>query len=150
MKLTRCHSFRPMFVPMQQLQNEMNRLFTGWGTDGCRLTPAATVFPAVNMWEDADAIFVEAELPGLDSKDLEIHVAGGNQLTIKGERKQAVPEGGIRHRHERGAGSFSRVVMLPFAVDQDKVDARFENGVLSIKLPKHEAAKPRKINVKCE
>ena len=72
----------------------------------------------------------------------------GNQLTIKGDRKSAVPEKGVRHRQERGFGNFVRVLALPFAVDADKVEARFENGVLQIKLAKHESAKPRKIHVK--
>jgi HSP20 family protein len=132
---------------MQQLQTEMNRLFDHWG-DGGRGRWFATSYPAVNVWEDAENVFVEAELPGLDPKDLEIHVTGGNQLTLKGERKESVPEKGVVHRQERGFGSFVRVVTLPFQVNADKVDAHFENGVLLIKLPKHEAAKPRKINVK--
>jgi HSP20 family protein len=132
---------------MHQLQSEMNRLFDRWG-DGGRGHAFATSYPAVNIWDDAESVFVEAELPGLDSKDLEIHVTGGNQLTLKGERKEAIPEKGVVHRQERGFGTFVRVLTLPFQVNADKVDARFENGVLLIKLPKHEAAKPRKINVK--
>jgi HSP20 family protein len=132
---------------MQQLQSEMNRLFDRWG-DGGRGHTFATSYPAVNVWEDGENVLVEAELPGLDPKDLEIHVTGGNQLTLKGERKEAIPEKRVVHRQERGFGTFVRVLTLPFPVNADKVDARFENGVLLVKLPKHEAAKPRKINVK--
>ncbi len=136
---------------LQQLQSEMNRLFDRWGgADGGYRQASAAAYPAVNVWEDGDHVYVEAELPGIDRKDLEIYVTGGSQLTIKGERKKEVPEKGVWHRQERGAGTFVRVVNLPFAVDRDKVDARLENGVLTVKLAKHENAKPRKINVKAE
>jgi HSP20 family protein len=146
MRQTRWQNFNPIFSQVQQLQTEMNRLFDRWGDNGSRGYAAA--FPAVNVWEDADTVFVEAELPGMDAKDLEIHVTGGNQLTIKGERKQQTPPKGVVHRQERGFGTFTRVLTLPFAVNADKVDAKFENGVLVISLPKHEGAKPRKITVK--
>ena len=68
----------------------------------------------------------------------------------KGERKPQVPEKATCHRQERGFGSFVRVLTLPFEVNRDNVDARFENGVLQVKLAKHESAKPRKITVKAE
>jgi HSP20 family protein len=132
---------------MQQLQTEMNRLLDRWG-DGGRGRGLAAAYPAVNVWEDTESVFVEAELPGLDPKELEIHVTGGNQLTLKGERKQNIPQKGVVHRQERGFGSFVRVLTLPFQVNSDRVDAHFENGVLLVKLAKHEAAKARKITVK--
>jgi HSP20 family protein len=110
----------------------------------------SAAFPAVNVWEDAEAVNVDAELPGLDLKDLEIYVTGGNQLTIKGERKRVPPDKAVYHRQERGFGTFIRVLTLPFEVDSSKVDARLENGILTIKLAKHEAAKPRKIVVKAQ
>jgi HSP20 family protein len=147
MNQTRWQPFSPIWNQMQQLQTEMNRVFDRWG-DGGRGRGFATTYPAVNVWEDAENVYVEAELPGVDPKDLEIHVTGGNQLTLKGERKEAVPEKGVVHRQERGFGSFVRVLTLPFQVNADRVDARFDNGVLLIKLAKHEAAKPRKISVK--
>jgi HSP20 family protein len=148
MRLTRWQPFSPVFGQLQQLQNEMNRLFDRWGDDGGRLFGLISAFPPVNMWEDADNVYVEAELPGLDLKDLEIFVTGGNQLSLKGERKQSLPEKGVWHRQERTAGTFARVLTLPINVDPDKVEARLENGVLRLKLAKHEAAKPRKIPVK--
>jgi HSP20 family protein len=150
MRLSRWQSFTPFLDQLQQLQGEMNRLVERWGGDGGWARGFATSYPAVNIWEDADSVFVEAELPGLDLKDLEIYVTGGNQLTLKGERRQTMPEQSTAHRQERGFGSFVRVLTLPFDVDPDKVEARFENGVLLIKLAKHAAAKPRKIPVKAE
>ena len=132
---------------LQQFQTEMNRLFDRWGNEQ---GGGLATFPAVNVWEDNETVTVEAELPGLDLKDLEIYVTGGNQLTLKGERKANAPEKGVWHRQERGFGKFARSLTLPFNVDADKVDARFENGVLLVTLPKHESARPRKINVKGE
>jgi HSP20 family protein len=150
MTTSRWQTANPVWNQLHQLQQEMNRLFSRWGEDGGRWSSLAGGYPAVNVWEDADKVFVEAELPGLDLKDLEIYVTGGNQLTVKGERKPNVPEKGLWHRQERGFGKFARSLTLPFNVDADKVDARFENGVLLVTLPKHESAKPRKINIKGE
>jgi len=127
----------------------MNRVFDRWGEDGRHLLGVAAR-PAVNVSEDAENIFVEAELPGLDLKDLSIYVTGGNRLTIKGERKQMTAAKGVWHRQERSFGQFMRLLTLPVNVDADKVEARFENGVLLVKLAKHESAKPRKITVKTE
>jgi HSP20 family protein len=132
---------------LNQLQREMNQIFSRWGEDGLR-SLGLNQYPAVNVWEDGDDLLVEAEVPGLNLADLEIFVTGSNQLTIKGDRKSAVPEKGVRHRQERGFGNFVRVLALPFAVDAEKVEAKFENGVLQVKLAKHESAKPRKIHVK--
>jgi HSP20 family protein len=137
----------PVWNQLQQLQSEMNQLLSRVGEDGGRMFGLSGGYPPVNVWEDSDAAHVEAELPGLDLKDLEIYVTGGNQLTIKGERKPNVPEKTVCHREERSYGAFTRTLTLPFNVDADKVEARFENGVLHLRLPKHESARPRKINV---
>jgi len=143
--------FHPMWNQLQQIQGEMNRLFDRWGEgegeDG-RRQRGFTGFPAVNVWEDGESLHLEAELPGQKLDDLEIYVTGNNQLTLKGERKPKVPEKAARHRQERGFGKFVRTITLPFAVDPNNVDARFENGILNIKLAKHESAKARKIVVK--
>jgi HSP20 family protein len=130
---------------LQQFQGEMNRLFDRWGSG-----TGAREFPALNAWEENEQLCVEAEVPGLDLKDLEIYVTGGNQLTIKGERRPVLPEKGVWHRQERAYGKFARTLNLPYAVDADKVEARLENGVLLIKLAKHESARPRKIPVKAQ
>src|SRR4051794_13050483 len=123
MRVSRLPSSTPFWDQLQQFQSEMNRLFDRWTPNG---GPAglAAAYPALNVWEDADQVFVEAELPGLKLEDLEIFVTGGNQLTIKGERKPPTPEKGVWHRQERGFGTFVRTLTLPFPVDADKVDAR--------------------------
>jgi HSP20 family protein len=138
------------FNQLQQLRNEMNRLFGRGGTDGGSGFEQTGVFPPLNVWEDGDKLFVEAELPGLELKDMEMYVTNGNQLTIKGERKVSAPDKGVWHRQERATGTFVRSLTLPYNVDAEKVDAKFENGVLLVTLPRHESAKPRKITVKGE
>jgi HSP20 family protein len=144
---SRWQSFNPVLNQLHQFQDEMNRLFDRWN-GGAPVSPGG--FPALNVWEDGEEVFVEAELPGLDLKDLEIYVTGGNQLTLKGARKPSVPEQGVWHRQERAFGAFNRTLTLPFPVNPDQVDAKLENGVLHLKLTKHESARPRKIPVKAE
>jgi len=133
------------------MQDEMNRLFQRWGDDGGREMGLA--YPAVNIWDQGNHLFIEAELPGMNLKDLEIYVTGNNQLTIKGERKPVAPENGakvVRHRQERGFGTFTRTLTLPYPVNADNVQARLESGVLHLELAKHESARPRKIQVKAQ
>jgi len=136
-----------MMAEMNRLREEMDRLFSRFGWDGGRLLARAT-YPPLNLWEDEDNLYVEAELPGFELSELEITVTGENQLSLKGERRQPELQGGTWHRQERGYGSFSRLVELPHPVDADKVTAELKHGVLTITLPKREEAKPRKIEVK--
>jgi HSP20 family protein len=132
-------------APFTELRREMDRLFDTFGA-GAGQAPRATTFPAVNVWEDADNLHAEAEIPGVSKDDLEVY-AIGNELVIKGRRNGAQGESVAYHRQERGTGDFTRVVTLPIDVQADKVDARLHDGVLSITLPKVEAVKPRKISV---
>jgi HSP20 family protein len=93
-------------------------------------------------------LVVNAEVPGIDVKDIDISVVG-ETLTLSGARKsEDLEEGSRYHRQERGSGKFNRSVELPFPVDIDKVEATFKNGVLHISLPRSEADKPKKIVVK--
>jgi HSP20 family protein len=133
---------------MHRLRNEMDRLFGRYGSGRSPRQFGMSVFPPVNLWEDDDNLYVEAELPGFELDELEIYVTGGNQLSVKGERKQPELTNGSWHRQERGFGNFSRMIELPSDVDCDKVSAEFKHGVLTIKLAKSEAVKPRRIEVK--
>jgi len=146
MRQSRWQGSTPWWNQLQQFQHEMNRLFDRWG-DGQTAVPA---FPPINAWEDGEQLCLEAELPGLDLKNLNIFVTGGNQLTLEGERQPPATDKGVWHRQERGFGRFNRTLTLPFPVDPDKVEARLENGILVVKLAKHESARPRKIPVKAE
>jgi len=137
-------TMNPVWRSLNDMQHEMNRIFDRWGNQ----TFGVVEFPALNLWEENDSLYLEAELPGLELADLEIYVTGHNQFTIKGERKQPEIEKGVQHRQERAFGKFTRSITLPYAVDESKVDAHFESGVLKVRLPKHEAAMPRKIAIK--
>jgi HSP20 family protein len=132
---------------LTRLRDEMDRLFGRW--TGRRFPLAPTTYPLMNLWEDEDHLFVEAELPGMELGDLEIYVHG-DQLAVKGERKEPVCENGTWHRRERGYGKFARVLELPVTVNEDKVEAAFKSGVLTVTLPKRAEAKPRRIEVRAD
>lgn len=130
---------RDPFDLMRQLQG---------GLDASHAPATAGGFPAVNLWQGAESAAVTAELPGVEPDDIEISVKD-NVLTLAGERK--APEAGeeiVWHRRERSFGRFSRVIQLPFRVDPNKVEARFENGVLQVELHRPEEEKPRRISIK--
>lgn len=126
---------------VNRFQQDLETLFGRQGAGG------VWSFPALNIWEDDDQVFVEAELPGYQLNDLEIFVVGSDQLVLKGERKATDHPKAVCHRQERNFGTFNRSVSLPTAVDPDKVQARLENGVLKITLAKSPVAKPKKINI---
>ncbi len=137
----------PVWNQLHQVQHDVNRLLDRWEGSGRQFLGLAE-FPAVNLWEEGDAFYLEAELPGLELNDLEIYVTNRNQLTLKGERRSPAPEKVVKHRQERAFGKFARTLTLPVPVDEAAVDARFEHGVLRLRLPKHEGARPRKIEIK--
>jgi HSP20 family protein len=130
------------------LRRQIDRVFEQVMEPGSVSTFGVRAFPALNVWEDNDCVFVEAELPGVDIGDVEINVVDG-ELSIKGARRQLNNGNGnlTFHRQERAIGEFSRFLTLPDAIDADKVEAVLKSGVLTIKLPKAEAAKPRRIQV---
>ena len=131
---------------VQTLQDQMNRLFDRYGDNGEYADEYAT-YPALNVWEEDDAFELELAVPGFKQEELEIFVTNQNQVTIKGERVEAKPEKAVQHRQERYFGKVMRTMTLPSRVDENKVEARLENGILKLRLPKHEGAKPRKIQV---
>jgi HSP20 family protein len=139
--------------PLQQLRDEVDRLFTSVFThptvSGATRLVTGRGFPAVNVWEDDENLFVEAEVPGLKAEHLDVTVVG-DELTIKGQRPEEPETEAAYHRRERGVGSFTRVIRLTSEVEADKVQASLNDGVLLLTLPKAEDAKPRKIKVKTE
>lgn len=139
--------FDSSYSGLDQMRREMERLIGRFSTGSYR--PYQTgVFPLVNLSEDKDNYYVNAELPGLDAEDLDITVTGNN-LSISGERK--IPSAGNDvkyHRREREAGKFSRMIGLPGEIDADKVDASLADGILTVRVAKAEIAKPKKISVK--
>ena len=142
-------------VRWQRLSNELTDLQAEMNYLCGRPTAAswptlARAYPAVNVWEDDDNVYVEAEVPGLTQEQLQIFVGEGSLLSIQGERLPCKTPGDVWHRQERGFGKFNRVLQLPAPVDADKVQAKFEHGVLLLTMPKSAAAKPRRITVRGE
>ena len=138
--------FRSPYDELHQMRQRLERLYEETATPGQRLS--AGVFPLINLTEDQNSYLVRAELPGVKGDELDIQVTENN-LSISGERKIAAAEEGAKyHRREREAGSFSRIIGLPGDINSDKVDAKLENGILTIVVAKAEAAKPRQILVK--
>ena len=136
---------QPVF-PFGDLRREVDRLLDDYAAP--LVSGRARSFPALNVWENEDNLFVEAELPGFTMNDVELTVIG-DELSIKGERKAGpAEEQATFHRRERGIGPFSRFITLPVDVDADRVEAVLRDGVLTITLPKAAEAKPRRIQVK--
>ncbi len=127
---------------IRHLQRQMNRLLD-------RQYPALIEFPAVNIWANEQDVVLTAELPGMAPDDLEISVQN-NMVTLKGSLKEEeqLKENERYHREERATGSFQRSWRLPFNVDRDHVEAKLENGVLTLTLPRSEEDKPKKIQIK--
>ena len=137
------------FREFAQLQNRINRAFSdayGHGDEG--LTTSGSWVPPVDIFQNGDhEIVLKAELPDMRREDIDITVDNGT-LTIKGDKKfsNEVKEDQY-HRIERHYGAFSRSFTLPQTVDTGKVGADYRNGVLTVRLPLREEAKPRQIKV---
>ncbi len=136
------------FAELERLRRQMDLLSEGLLGPRLGGMPAAGVFPLMNITEDKDNYYVRAELPGLKADDLELSVTA-DTLSISGERKMSEEDEKAQyHRRERDFGKFSRIVNLPSQLDTSKVEAECVDGVLTVILPKAEAAKPRQIAVK--
>lgn len=133
------------FGELDDMRRGMERLLDSlYRTSGQR---ASGVFPAVNLSEDSEAVYVRAELPGIDKDDLEITVHHGT-LTVAGERKPPVAEEGVSmHRRERGYGRFRRSITVPTQIDPEHVRADYAEGILTIAMPKAPEARPRRIEI---
>jgi HSP20 family protein len=135
---------------MMALRHDMNRLVHEFfrGTNGGeRSWRMGSWRPAVDIYENDQALTLKAELPGFSKDDLQVEIKD-NVLTLKGERKResAVKEEQY-HRVERAYGAFQRSFMLPTRVDAGKAEATFKDGVLELKLPKAEEAKPKRVGI---
>jgi len=132
------------FERIRQGLDELSRAFLGQ-----EFAPLsrATVYPPLNIYETGEAVVVKAELPGIQADDLDISVEG-DTLTIQGKRPPRQEGEEISyHRREINYGSFSRAVTLPTKIDVDKIEAKLQDGILTITLPKAEEVKPKKISV---
>lgn len=136
------------FASLADLREEMNRLFDS-SLRRFRLGDFEGAFaPPIDVVEEKDNYLVRAELPGISKDDVKVTLQD-NLLTIKGEKKHEAETKDANYYHkERVYGSFSRTIQLPAGVDAKRIDARFKDGVLHVKLPKTEEAKPKQIEVK--
>jgi HSP20 family protein len=104
-------------------------------------------YPPVNIFDEHDTLVIVAEVPGLDPGKIEISGAA-HTLTISGERtRESTADNAAYHRQERPYGNFSRSIQLPEDLDVDKASARYDAGVLTVRVPKAEHARPRRITV---
>ncbi len=134
--------------PVESLREEVEDLFARAFGEDIALWPGERAMPSLDLAETDGAIEARVDLPGMEAKDIDIQVSG-NLLTISGSRKEEREEKGKTfHRIERRLGSFSRSVTLPCPVKEDAIDAQYKNGTLTVKMPKTEEAKSRKITVK--
>lgn len=139
-------SMMDIFPEFGRLRREVNRLISA--APFLSATPFATDFPAVNVWEGQEDAVVTLEVPGIDSRKLDLSIAG-DVLKISGSREMAgAGEAQTYYRQERSSGSFIRTLQLPFHVEAEKAEARYEKGILQILLPRAESEKPKKITVK--
>jgi len=124
------------------MQSEMNRLFGGF------TAATARDFPPINIWLGQNSVVVTAELPGVTAADVNLSLQE-DVLTLDGQREPKTQQENVNwQRRERAYGTFSRAVQLPFRVDPDKVQARFDNGILEIELERLEADRPKKIAIR--
>ena len=132
------------FRELAQMQGEMSRLLNGLYEGG---RGSQGWVPSLDVWETESDIVYAFDLPGLEEDKISIEVQD-DTLTVTGERERATQEQGDRfYRFERRTGSFSRAVGLPAGVDENKIDASYKNGVLEVRVPKPEEAKPRRIQL---
>jgi len=145
---------------LARLRNEMDRLFDefmGAGWPSLRRWPEllggwpyAEAAPALDVYDDKDAVVVKAEVPGMEKDDVHVDISG-DVLTVRGEKKKEEKiEEEDYYCRERAFGAFSRSIRLPVEVQGDKASATFKNGVLEMRLPKKEAAKRRSVSIKVE
>ena len=130
------------FAQMRREMESLMERLTGVTAD----ESVAGVFPLMNVSEDRDHYYVRALMPGVDATQLNVSVVN-QTITLSGTRQSPQEAGASYHRKERGEGAFSRSVTLPAAFDGTRVDAKYVDGILTLTLPKPEAAKPRRVQV---
>jgi HSP20 family protein len=138
-----------MLGAIDLLHNKRDQVFSDFNRSfghGPGLTFRSSA-PRTNFYENGDTFEIQAEIPGIAKEDLNISIQG-NYLEISGSRSADTPEGYKVHRSESGASTFSKRFTLPDEVDAQKVEANLKDGILYLKLPKSETAKPRQIEIK--
>ena len=134
-----------LVVRPQPFTREVDRMFDAFfGGEG----EARRWVPAMDVWEEGEHFVLKADLPGVTESDVSIEVQDGT-LTVSGERRsEERKEGAGWYRYERSSGSFSRSLTLPEGVNPEGIDAEFAAGVLTVRIPKPEERKPRRVEIK--
>ena len=140
------HGMRAHFGELDRMRRHLDQIF-GQLEQPAAVARGAGVFPLVNLTETQDNYIIRGEIPGVPADKLDIQTMGRN-VTISGERQIDIDPNAKYHRRERESGRFSRAIALPGDIDRDKVSATLKNGVLELTIPKAQAAKPRKIDIK--
>lgn len=143
-------ALRPLFNrdPFSGLQKEMDDLLSRFQADWDGSGVVGAISPSVDLSETDDAFQIRMDVPGMKPDEINIEVSGST-IRISGEHKEEKEEKGkTYHRIERRSGSFARVLPLPAAVKEDKVNAECKDGVLTVTLPKTEEAKTRTVKIK--
>ena len=150
MAITRRNDYGGNLTGLRQLNRMLDEAFGTWPFDNQGTITSAWI-PPCDVMEDAENVRIVMELPGVRSEDVKLSLEN-NILTIRGEKRQESQETGDKtsrvHRYERSYGSFERTFALPNTVDPEKVEASYDNGVLTVSLPKAERMRPREIQVK--
>ena len=135
-----------IFDELESLQSDVNRMLSG--QEAARLARRAkAAYPPLNVWSSPEGLAIDAEMPGVDPKDVEISVIG-DELTLRGKiNAQEAPATEILPRGERPAGEFVRTLQLPCRANTGAVKATCKNGILRISVPRSEEEKPRKIAI---
>src|ERR1700679_1594337 len=149
--MTRFVPFRSPLDGVAALQNRLNSIFNDFASPNGELQneslSAGNFIPPVDIYEDPHKLLLRLEVPGIPQEDLQINLEN-QTLTVKGERKFVKDEKEENfHRIERRYGSFVRSFALPATIETDSAQANYENGVLSIRLQKREAAKPKQLKI---
>ncbi len=148
MAIERWNPFRDLFTLQDRMNSLFDEAFRGLTSRGEGLPYRGSWAPAVDIYEDNNNLYVEAELPGMSEKDIKVNLEN-NTLTLSGERKwEREDKNDNVHRVERAYGTFVRSFTIPATVDPEKVSAVYKDGVLKVTLPKREESKPREISVK--
>lgn len=131
---------------LDQMRREMDRAMDTRADEGSSVATSDWV-PAVDIKEEKDRFVIIADIPGVDPKDIEVHMENG-MLTIKGEKETEKKEEREGYKRvERSYGSFYRRFSLPDTADAEKITAKSNNGVLEVRIGKQEQVQPRKISV---
>jgi len=135
------------FFDVDKTLEEMDRMLSGIGRPlEIRSVPRGTL-PAINLYDQGEAMVMVAETPGLKAEDLDVTVLH-DTVTLKGHRDQQEAEGSRYYRRERGLGEFARTITLPDPINPEKVQADYADGVLTVRMGKAEEIKPKKVEIK--